>query len=249
MFRQTPALVLREVRYNEADRILTLLTKTEGLITAKARGALRKSSRIAAPTQQLVYSDMTLFGNKGKWLINEAAVIEPFIGLREDFAAFSLGSYFAQCIESLAVEDQPDEELLQLGLNSLYALSNGLYRHAHIKAAFELRLMCLAGYAPELHSCAVCGREPAEPFLSLKNGTVMCRACGSSSSGKNVPLCKESLAAMRHVCTAPAKKIMAFKISDGALDRLAYASEEFLLARTERRFQSLDYYKKINGFN
>ena len=247
MFRQTPALVLREVRYNEADRLLTLLTKTDGLITARARGALRKCSRIAAPTQQLVYSDMTLFGNKGKWLINEAAVIEPFAGLREDIAALALGSYFAQCIESFAVEDQPDEELLQLGLNSLYALSNELYRFDHIKAAFEMRLMCIAGYAPELHSCAVCGKEPTEPCLSLRNGTVMCRVC--AISGKNIPLCAESLSAMRYICTAPAKKIMSFKISDGALARLAHASEEFLLARSERSFQSLGYYKQMNRFN
>ena len=249
MFRQTPALVLREVRYNEADRILTLLTKTDGLITARARGALRKSSKIAAPTQQLVYSDMTLFGNKGKWLVNEAAVIEPFAGLREDIAALALASYFAQCIESFGVEDQPDAELLQLGLNSLYALSNGLYRFDHIKAAFELRLACIAGYAPEVHSCAVCGKEPAEPCLSLRNGTVVCRACAGSVSGRVALLCEESISAMRHICTAPAKKIMSFKISDDALARLARASEEFLLARTERSFQSLDYYKRINRFN
>ena len=249
MFRQTPALVLREVRYNEADRILTLLTRTDGLITARARGALRRSSRIAAPTQQLVYSDMTLFGNKGKWLVNEAAVIEPFSGLREDISALALGSYFAQCLESFGVEDQPDEELLQLGLNSLYALSNGLYRLAHIKAAFELRLMCISGYAPEVHACAVCGREPEEPFLSLTNGTVVCRGCANATPGRIVPLCAESLSAMRHICTAPAKRIMSFKIGDEALNRLAYASEEFLLARTERSFQSLGYYKQINRFN
>ena len=82
MFKTLNALVLREVRYKEADRILTLLTDTEGKITAKARGALRKSSRTAAATQQLTYAEMTLFGNRGRWTVNEAAVKEPFEGLR-----------------------------------------------------------------------------------------------------------------------------------------------------------------------
>ena len=63
MFNTVQALVLREVRYKEADKILTLFTKSDGRITAKARGALRKGSKITAATQQLTYSEMTLFGN------------------------------------------------------------------------------------------------------------------------------------------------------------------------------------------
>ena len=122
MFTTTNALVLREVRYKEADRILTLLTSTDGKITVKARGALRKSSKTAAGTQQLTYSEMSLFGNRGKWTVNEAVVKEEFAGLREDIEAFALGSYFAECLEALSVEDQADPELLQLGLNSLFAL-------------------------------------------------------------------------------------------------------------------------------
>ena len=70
MFKTVNALVLREVRYKEADRILTLLTDTDGKLTAKARGALRKSSKTAAATQQLTYAEMTLFGNRGiRWLM------------------------------------------------------------------------------------------------------------------------------------------------------------------------------------
>ena len=123
MFNTVQALVLREVRYKEADKILTLFTKSDGKMTAKARGALRKGSKITAATQQLTYSEMTLFGNRGKWSVNEASVIESFDGLRNDIADFALGCYFAECLEALGVEDQPDEAMLQLGLNSLYALS------------------------------------------------------------------------------------------------------------------------------
>ena len=160
MFQTTQALVLREVRYKEADRILTLLSTTEGKITAKARGALRKSSRTAAATQQLTYAEMTLFGNRGKWTVNEASQIEGFAGLRTDIERFALGSYFAECLEAFSAEEQPEPALLQLGLNCLYALSRGKPESALIKAAFELRLMCLSGYAPDLTACAACGREP-----------------------------------------------------------------------------------------
>ena len=173
MYKTVKALVLREVRYKEADRILTLLTDTEGKISARARGALRKSSRMAAATQQLTWSELTLFGNKGRWSVNEGTVLEPFDGLRNDVAALALGCYFAECLEALSVEDQPDAALLQLGLNSLYAAAHALRPAEQIKAAFELRLMCLSGYEPNVAACPVCGRtEPEEPMLSMEDGAV-----------------------------------------------------------------------------
>lgn len=245
MFTTTNALVLREVRYKEADRILTLLTSTDGKITVKARGALRKSSKTAAGTQQLTYSEMSLFGNRGKWTVNEAVVKEEFAGLREDIEAFALGSYFAECLEALSVEDQADPELLQLGLNSLYALSRKMYQPRHIKAAFEIRLMCIAGYEPELEHCAVCGKtDIEEPVLSLAHGAVCCRRCASLENA-TARLDAGSLAALRYVKTAKPKQIFSFSLSDDSLFNLGNAAERYLLLHTERKFSTLDYWNKL----
>jgi DNA repair protein RecO (recombination protein O) len=245
MFNTTNALVLREVRYKEADRILTLLTSTDGKITVKARGALRKGSKITAATQQLTYSEMNLFGNLGKWTVNEAVIKEPFTGLREDIELYALGCYFAECLESLSVEDQPDSELLQLGLNSLYALSHRMYSPEHIKAVFELRLMCLAGYTPELSACPVCGCQDIEqPMLSLQRGAVYCRNC-SDSNDRLARLCPDSLSAMRYIISAPPKRLFSFQLSEEALSRLGSAAERYLLLHTERQFPTLTYWKNI----
>ena len=246
MFKTLNALVLREVRYKEADRILTLLTDTEGKITAKARGALSKSSRTAAATQQLTWSEMTLFENRGRWTVNEAVVKEGFDGLRGDMEKLALGAYLAECIEALSVEDQPEPELLQLGLNSLYALSRDLYAPEKIKAAFEIRSMCLSGYAPELGVCAVCGREPVRPDLSIDYGRVCCRDC--EGMGERVELGNAAWAAMRYLASAPAKQLLSFALPEEDLRRLARASERYLLARTERGFSTLDYWKKIRNY-
>ena len=99
MFLTTRGLVLREVRYKESDKILTVLTQHEGKVTVRARGALRKGSRITAATQLLTYSDMTIFENRGRRTLNEASTVEEFLGLRADLGAFALGSYFAELLE------------------------------------------------------------------------------------------------------------------------------------------------------
>ena len=246
MFNTTNALVLREVRYKEADRILTLLTADQGKITAKARGALRKSSRTAAATQQLTYSEMTLFFNRGKWTVNEASVKEDFAGLRLDIEKFALGSYFAECLEAFAVEDQSDPPLLQLGLNSLYALSRSLREDTLIKAAFELRLMCLAGYEPDARACPVCGKtEPEEPILGLGDGSVCCRACRKASFESTAPLDEDSLAALRYLIGAPARQLFSFRLEGESLRRLGTAAEGYLREHAERNFSTLDYWKSL----
>ena len=247
MFETVNALVLREVRYKEADRILTLLTEREGKLTVKARGALRKGSRIAAATQQLTYAEMTLFGNRGRWTVNEAVVKEGFEGLRGDMEKLALGAYFAECAEALSVEEQPEPELMQLSLNCLYALSRGLHAPEKIKAAFETRLMCVSGYAPELMTCAVCGREPEDPVLSLDHGRVCCRAC--LGAGERAELGPEGLKALRYLAAAPAKQLLSFSLADTDLLRLGAASERYLLRCAERGFPTLDYWKKLRNYS
>ena len=245
MFQTTRGLVLREVRYKEAGRILTILTETEGKITAKARGALRKSSRTGAATQQLTWSELTLFGNRGKWTVNEGSVLEGFAGLRGDIELLALGAYFAECLEAFSVEEQPEPGLLQLGLNSLYALSEKLGERSKIKAAFELRLMCLTGFQPELGACAVCGKErPEDPVLRLSDGVLCCRGC-ARPSWDGALLEEETLGAMRYIVAAPAKRLFSFAVGEKALKSLSRVTERYLQEHAERSFATLEYYKQF----
>ena len=245
-FFTTDALVLREVRYKEADRILTLFTADRGIITAKARAALRKNSKLSAATQQLTLSDMTVFENKGKCTVQEATVKEPFEGLRRNFEDFALGCYFAECMETLVQENEPDPLSLQLILNALYALSHELCEVPVIKAVFELRLMMLMGYTPELASCSICGKpRPENPVLGLQSGHICCRTCRNEDFGQAVYLDDASLEAMRFVLSAPPKQIFSFRLEKSALNRLCDASELYLTTQLGRRFSTLEYWKKL----
>lgn len=243
MFKTTKALVLREVKYKEADRILTILTEDEGKQTAKAPGALRKTSKFGAATQFLMWSELTLFGNRGHWSVREGSVIEGFEGLRTDLESLAIGSYIAQVLETVSDEDAPDPQVLQLGLNSLYALSRQLCEKEQVKAAFELRLMCLAGFAPELERCVVCGSRREGMRFSPPQGGLVCPNCGRYAD----PVSAACLSAMRHVTAAPAKKVFSFTLTGAAAREFSVICEGYLLTCLERGFSSLDYYKKIKG--
>ena len=145
MHISTQGLVLREVNYKESDKLLTVLTAEGGKRTVKARGCRRKGSPLAAAAQLLVYSDMTLFEYRDYFTLNEAESLQQFWRVRSDLERLSLASYFAEVMEAVAVEGRPDPPALSLILNSLYALDRLNRPLELVKAAFELKLMCLEG--------------------------------------------------------------------------------------------------------
>lgn len=244
MFLTTRGLILREARYKESDKILTILTEAEGKLSAKARGVARPKSKLSAPTQLLSFSELTLFGNKGRWTINEASTVEQFRGLRMDIDLLALGSYIAELLESVSDEDYPNAEILQLGLNSLYALSSGLASQALVKAAFELRLMCLSGYQPELSVCAACGKaELDEAYLIPAHGELYCANCQKYSG---LPLDAATLEAMRYIISAEPKRLFSFSLEDESMRRLSTVCEAYTLYQLDRPFGSLDYYKRVS---
>ena len=244
MFRTENALILREVRFRESDRILTALTADAGKMTLAAHGALSKKSKIAAATQLLTYSELTLFEKNGRFAVREGITKEAFSGLRKDLKRFALGCYFAECLEQYAAEEQPEPELMQLGLNCLYALSEELRDSETVKSAFELRLMSIEGYAPSAEFCAVCGRaDIREPMFSPAEGQIVCRACRKTGGG--LPLTESALEALRHVIHAPAKRMLAFRLPKEDGEKLAAVAEAWLLRCSERNFPTLTYYKNL----
>lgn len=235
-------IVLRETETKETDKILTLLTWDQGKISVIARGARRKNSKFSAAAQPLAYAEWTLYQRKDWHYASDASTLELFGGLPGELEALALGSYMAELTEAAAPDAVPVPELLRHLLNGLYALSALHKLPALVKPAFELRLLCLAGYEPLADACAVCGREdPEEPVLDTVQGVVRCKGCG----GGGLPLCRDSLAALRHIVYGDSKRLYSFRLGGEPLRRLAAASEAFLRAQLERGFSTLDFYKSI----
>ena len=250
MHTKTKALVLREVDYRETDKILTLLTQEQGKLTVSARGCRKKGSAIAAGCQLLAWSEMVLYDYHGKWSVKEAAAERLFQGVRDDLERLSLGCYFAEVAEALALEGIPSPELLSLSLNSLHALDRmGEKPLPLVKTAFEWRSMCLAGYEPLVEGCAVCGADPpAEARFHLREGVLHCAACRDRvGEGISMPLSGQALAALRHIVLGDPKRLFSFRLEGEGLRQLEDAGEAYLHTQLERGFRTLDFYKQIRG--
>lgn len=245
MYLTTQGLVLRVTDYNDRDALLTLMTPNYGKLTVKARGLRRKNSPLIAPCQLLAFGEFTLFEYKGMYTVNEAQSLELFQNLRRDLCKLSLGTYFAQCAEVLAQEDLPNPELLSLTLNCLYALSQMDIPESKVKAVFELRAACLAGYAPDISGCHACGNLTPDRF-DISAGRLECSRCRSlDSGGLRLPVTPGTIQAMQYITLCDAKKLFAFQLGDENMAELAHISEAYLTTQLERGFSTLDFYKSL----
>lgn len=244
----TRGVVLRETEVRDADKILTVLTADRGRIAVIARGVRRKGSKFAACAQPLAYSEWTLY-KKGDWYYaNEGTTVELFNGLRADLDAMALGFYLAELTEAVVTEESAHHELLSLLLNGLYAISTLHKPLPLVKAAFEIRLLCLAGYEPLVDACAYCGRpEPEGPYFDVVEGVLRCGTCGGVEGRRGLPLCRDSLAALRHIVYGDPKRLYAFQLGPDAQRRLSAAAEAFIDAQLERGFRTLDFYKSVRS--
>lgn len=241
-------IVLRETQTKEADKILTVLTAERGRLAVIARGARRKNSPLAAASELLAFSELVLYEQRGWLMMSEGTTVELWNNIRRDVERLSLASYFAEMTEGVTGEDEPAAEVLALFLNALYALDATDKPLEQIKAAFELKLLSLAGYEPLIAECAVCGAAaPEEPLFDAEQGVVLCRKCAGAAAQGLLPLDAGSLAAFRHVIGAERKRMLSFALRGETLARFSRACETFARVQLERDFRTLDFYKSLHA--
>ena len=243
----TDALVLRERKLDEQDRLLTLLSAEQGIITAYAKGAGRMKGSMAGATELLCYSHFVLFQNRERCFADRAEANTLFFGIRGNLEKLTLATYFAQLCCELIPENEPAAEELRLMLNTLYYLEQGKLPPLQLKAILELRLLTLTGYMPDLIACRECGGLPEDGAVLFDpmGGSVCCPACAPQGAVGFIPLPPGVFAAMRHIIYCDFEKLFGFKLGEENLPLLADAVERYLLCQVERILPALNFYKTI----
>ena len=244
MRTNTDGLILKEQNIGEKDKLVTVLTRHNGLVRAFVRGAKSVNNRKNSSTGMFCFSKLCLYKTKESYIIDEAEPIELFFELRNDLEKLSLAQYFSELIMTLVQEDEPAEEYLRLILNSLHFLAKGKMPIEQVKAITELRLMCIAGYMPNLVACDRCGEyETDTMYFDVEDGLLYCENCMSDSMLFHLDI--GLIKALRHIAFSDFEKIYSFKMEEQALPDLSYITEKYLLSKLQRNFKTLEFYKSI----
>ena len=245
MRRTTKGLVIKEQTIGESDRLVTLLTADFGLVKAFVRRAKQLKSRLNSATTLFAYCDFSLYKSKDAFVVDDAVPIEVFFNLRQDIDRLTLAQYFAQLAYELSAEEQPQEELLRLILNSLHLLCKGEKSIAQIKAVFEFRALCLGGYMPSVLACDHCGTyETPLMYFDTMEGKIYCENCPKTGA---VPVPKNVITAIRFICLTEPTKIFSFCLSDENIALLESVAEKYTVSRIQRRLSALEFFKGLQG--
>lgn len=241
----TDGIIIREQTTGEQDRLVTILTRSKGVIKGFVNGGRNPKNKNVSSTGLLCYSDFTIEKTKKDvFIIREATAKEVFFSLRENITSLSLAQYFAQISGELSPREEQADEFLSLLLNSIFLLANKKKDERLIKAVAELRLCAISGYMPDLIACSSCGEFNADTmYFSLETGTLSCTACKINE--RLIRLDPAVLTAMRHICFSPAEKIFSFSVPDDALSALGNITERYLKKVTMRNYTTLDFYKSM----
>lgn len=242
----TDGIILSDYKTND-DRILTILTRDHGVITAFANGANKLSAKLSATTELLCYSRLVIFSNRGRNVVDSADSLNIFFKIRSDLEKLSLASYFAELSKELAPKNEPADMQLRVLLNCLSFIENEKRDSRLLKALLELRLLTLAGYMPQLVGCRECGSFDADKMLFFPlHGELLCGDCATEEDKhQGIYISPGVLAAMRHIIYAPPEKLFSFTLSTQGLDLLAHISEKYLKAQLERTLPTLEFWKSL----
>ena len=256
MHTEVKGLVLRTVDLKESDRLLTIFTEEQGIVTALAKGARSLKSRKMASTQQFCYSSFVLYGQSEKYWIKEASWIESFFGIRNSIEGLALAAYIVEVLADVGVEDK-EVELLRLALNSLYAISSEKYDLNKVKAVFEMRAASILGFMPEVISCHTCGQRGGEFFFDIMAGAIECADCHKRSVAAHSTLSEEheghvisilsegAKTAMCYAIYSPLEKMFSFNVSSEDMTLFSKAAERYLVNHLERSYKTLEFYNEV----
>lgn len=244
---KTKALIIKQRNIGENDRILTLLTSDMGVIEATARSVKSTKSVLSASCQLLSYSEFCLFKGKSNYIVNSAETINNFYKLRLDVVKVSLAGYFCELANFLSPTNDNSWSVLRLLLNTLHLLETGKKDMELLKSIFELRILAVSGFMPDLVGCQSCGEFIKETMFFLPiDGMIMCGDCmGGSFGAPKIALPEPVLMAMRHIVYSSDDKVFSFTLKDEPVKWLSHITEQYMLNQTDARFNSLEMYKTL----
>lgn len=141
-------IILKQSPVGEYDRVVSILTKERGKISAFARGARKPGNRLAAATNPFSFGGFKLYEGKNSYTIAEADIQNYFEGLRTDYVGAYYGMYFTEVTEYYTRENNDEKEMLKLLYQSLRALESKAIPNRLVKCVFECKTLGVNGEFP-----------------------------------------------------------------------------------------------------
>ncbi len=238
------AIVLGAVNLGESDRLMRLLTRERGQVTARARGARKSRKRYGGKLDRYCLIRAHLRIRRDRAALGDVDLLQPFLGVREDLVRAAMADHLLELVRIVAREEEPAAELFGLTVRALTTLDAGPTPPEGWLHAVALELMRLSGFALSLDACVSCGvvvpPRRAGAALSVQGGGVLCPEHGSADPAA-LPLRPGELDHLRALGRLDLAESRGLEAGPVVERRLRGVVRRFCEAHLERRLKTADF--------
>ena len=237
---KTKGIIIGVANSADNDKVLTVLTPDLGKISVFCKGAKKTKSALLNSTEYLAFSEFIIYkSTNDNYSINSAEVIEVFYKLRTDIEKLNYATTIAKIIYDVTQENEQAVQILQLFLNTLYVLSETEKNMDLVLSIFEIRLLAIIGFLPNVAKCTNCNTPMIEEmndfFFSIKDDGVKCEICQRVDKGV-IHLNKTTFSALIYILSCEPKKIYSFEIPGEAIDELKLLATIYTTQKLEKEY-------------
>lgn len=249
---RTHAVILRRRDFRDADRILTVFTPNYGKLELIAKGIRKTTSRKAGHLELFNHSALMIAQGRTWDLITEVAGVESYTNIRTDLDKISQANYISElidCFSESGDENLPIWELLVLTLQELDALvisQDGRQDARMLQHWFEIQLLSLAGFQPQLFECLNCDEtlEPVTNYIHLAEGGVLCPNCAHGRRDVEA-IEADVLKVLRFIQSRPWAAVRQVAIRPHIMRQVDSLLYRYLLTILERQLKSVDFMRRL----
>lgn len=242
------SIVLKHHDWGEADRILTVFTREHGKLRVIAKGVRKIRSRRAGHLEPFTHVAIQLAKSKDMPIVTQADTLESFSVLREDLDAIGSASYVVELLDKFTYQEGENVSIFSLLKRTLERLAAARVPTALVLRYFEMRLLDLSGFRPELFVCVVCGEKivAENQYFSAGQGGVVCPRSASGMSGL-VPISVDALRFLRHFQRSSFSEATRARPSQEADRDMEVVMQHYITYVLERGLNTPKFIKKMKN--
>jgi DNA repair protein RecO (recombination protein O) len=242
---RTEVVVLRHTDWGEADRLLVLYSREAGKLRAVAKGVRKLHSRKAGHLQPFTRVKLMMARGRDFWIITQAETVDAYLPIREDLLRTAYAAYVIELLDRFTYEEGENRALYQLLVESLERVSTLPDPFSSVRY-FEIRLLDLLGFRPELGHCVRCDREivAEDQYFEANQGGVLCPRCGEGVlTARRVSM--DALKYMRHFQRSAFREATRADISPAHRREFENLLNYYLTYILERRLNTTSFLQEI----
>ena len=251
---RTDVIILRRTDFGEADRLLTVFTPDRGKLRLVAKGARKPTSRKSGHVELFSLGRLLVAVGRNLDIVTQAETLEPFLPLRENLLRTTYAYYVAELADAFTAERDENRPLFDLLVDAFGWLCFGDDDGSHeldqklklLARYYELHLLGLAGYQPQLFFCAGCKKrlEPETNYLSAGEGSVLCPKCGHDRAGA-AQLSVNALKVLRFLQTREWETCRLLRLSPASHAEVERTMNHYITYHLERKLKSVDFIHRL----